>query len=433
MGDLELASKSFVERDPNYGLSQQGGDKFYDELAQKYKKQAEAKGGIAVVIRYPFSWGADNEDKRFDKAFRKRGIRVIEINQYNQEDNRTLEIADDAVYFVNKKKNRRKKVGLVIIDGEFADFDATNRSSMKRYVLADIEWNIETYQGKIIELEGKTDNKSEKQLKRAKKYIEMLESLKTEVEGISSKQLRKIKKALRKSGYRKLVREITKDGFPGLIDAYSQGKVDLINGPGTESVNDKEFYLYVPEMIRSLQSEEPIIQNIPTISFASGDSLNEDLFARVFERNENDEYVNRSKLVIKKVVGRGGEAVWVGPKIEDEEFGKLEDAIKESPSDYIVQVYFALSQLEGYIVDLRYITDVSADSDKTIVAPFPWGRGVEFEGGNGKVNISDKGGETAVFIKKEAEEVAVAALIKYSIKFWGFSSFFCLRKKDKNA
>ena len=297
----------------------------------------------------------------------------------------------------------------MIVDGEFADFDATNRSSMKRYVLADIEWNIETYQGKIIELEGKTDNKSEKQLKRAKKYIEMLESLKTEVEGISSKQLRKIKKALRKSGYRKLVREITKDGFPGLIDAYSQGKVDLINGPGTESVNDKEFYLYVPEMIRSLQSEEPIIQNIPTISFASGDSLNEDLFARVFERNENDEYVNRSKLVIKKVVGRGGEAVWVGPKIEDEEFGKLEDAIKESPSDYIVQVYFALSQLEGYIVDLRYITDVSADSDKTIVAPFPWGRGVEFEGGNGKVNISDKGGETAVFIKKEAEEVAVAA------------------------
>ena len=110
MGDLELASKSFVERDPNYGLSQQGGDKFYDELAQKYKKQAEAKGGIAVVIRYPFSWGADNEDKRFDKAFRKRGIRVIEINQYNQESNRTLEIADDAVYFVNKKKNRRRKL-----------------------------------------------------------------------------------------------------------------------------------------------------------------------------------------------------------------------------------------------------------------------------------------------------------------------------------
>ena len=67
--------------------------------------------------------------------------------------------------------------------------------------------------------------------------------------------------------------------------------------------------------------------------------------------------MNRSKLVIKKVVGRGGEAVWVGPKIEDEEFGKLEDAIKESSSDYIVQVYFASSQLEGYIVDPRYITD----------------------------------------------------------------------------
>ena len=59
------------------------------------------------------------------------------------------------------------------------------------------------------------------------------------------------------------------------------------------------------------------------------------------------------------------------------------------------------------------------------------GRGVEFEGGNGKVNISDKGGETAVFNKKEAEEVSRSCLIKYSINFGALAPFFCLRKKDK--
>ena len=68
------------------------------------------------------------------------------------------------------------------------------------------------------------------------------------MKGFLQSNLERLKKVSGKSGYRKLVREITKDGFPGLIDAYSQGKVDLINGPGTESVNDKEFYLYVPEM-----------------------------------------------------------------------------------------------------------------------------------------------------------------------------------------
>ena len=42
---------------------------------------------------------------------------------------------------------------------------------MKRYVLADIEWNIETYQGKIIELEGKTDNKSENNLREPRNIL----------------------------------------------------------------------------------------------------------------------------------------------------------------------------------------------------------------------------------------------------------------------
>ena len=39
-------------------------------------------------------------------------------------------------------------------------------------------------------------------------------------------------------------------GVPGLIDAYKQGNVTLVNAPGTGVADDKSVYAYVPDMIR---------------------------------------------------------------------------------------------------------------------------------------------------------------------------------------
>ena len=137
-------------------------------------------------------------------------------------------------------------------------------------------------------------------------------------------------------------------GVPGLMKAYSKGRVALANAPGTGVADDKAVYAYVPEIIRYYLGEDSIIKNVPTYACW---------------RDDDRQYVleNLEKLVVKAVNESGGYGMLVGPHStasEREEFAKR---IKANPRTYIAQPTLALSRVpvlmddhfEGRHVDLR--------------------------------------------------------------------------------
>src|SRR4029453_14579510 len=52
-------------------------------------------------------------------------------------------------------------------------------------------------------------------------------------------------------------------GVPGLMAAYSAGRVALANAPGNGVADDKVIYAYVPDMIRYYEGEDAILPNVP--------------------------------------------------------------------------------------------------------------------------------------------------------------------------
>ena len=137
-------------------------------------------------------------------------------------------------------------------------------------------------------------------------------------------------------------------GVPGLMKAYSKGKVALANAPGTGVADDKAVYAYVPEIIRYYLGEDPIINNVPTYACW---------------RKDDCKYVleNLDQLVVKAVNESGGYGMLIGPhstKAEQDEFAQR---IKANPRAYIAQPTLALSRVpvlvddhfEGRHVDLR--------------------------------------------------------------------------------
>ncbi len=188
---------------------------------------------------------------------------------------------------------------------------------------------------------------------------------------------------------------------PGLLEAIQTGKVASNYSPGVSFIEDKEFHLYVGKLIRYYLHEEPILAEVKTQSFrkvgAHGEPLIDDaFFDKVFSGLGN--------YVIKGVAGLGGEQVWIGPKMSEpkdaEKVQKLKRLIRANPAGFIAQQFTPLSQMDKQIVDLRLITDVGPELADVLVADVPWGRSVGM-GGDGKVNISSNGSETAVFVLPE--------------------------------
>jgi len=185
-------------------------------------------------------------------------------------------------------------------------------------------------------------------------------------------------------------------GYPGLLDAYYAGNVKIANGPGFTTVEDKELCAHVDKLIWHYLKEEPILKSVPTRSFGKGDGADQELIHQVFDNPKSQDNV-----VVKRVDGRGGDAVWVGAKLSRADFLEARPLVENEPASFIVQKYTCVSQLDGQIVDLRGPA-IIASSDDTLsggqgvaVSPVLWGRGSD-KNGNGKVNISDKGFEFTI-------------------------------------
>jgi len=189
-------------------------------------------------------------------------------------------------------------------------------------------------------------------------------------------------------------------GIPHLLDAYYNGGVKIANGPGFNMVEDKELCSHVHKLIKHYLGEEPILQTIPTLSFAT----QPDLLERVF-----DDPISQENVVVKRVDGRGGDAVWVGAKLSRSDFLEARPLVAAEPDAFIVQKYTALSQVDGCLTDLRGPAIISSSEDElsggkgVSVSPVLWGRGVPDKGGNGKVNISDAGFQFTIATSVEAD------------------------------
>ncbi|MDX2196894.1 MAG: circularly permuted type 2 ATP-grasp protein [Cytophagales bacterium] len=125
-------------------------------------------------------------------------------------------------------------------------------------------------------------------------------------------------------------------GIPGIMKAYTEGNVTLLNAPGTGAADDKAIYTYVPDMIKYYLAEEPILNNVHTYRC----ELDADL-----------KYVmeNMEQLVIKPVDESGGYGILVGSKANKEEMENYKIKIKANPRKYIAQPIMSLSVHSTYI------------------------------------------------------------------------------------
>ncbi|MBZ0255784.1 circularly permuted type 2 ATP-grasp protein, partial [bacterium] len=137
-------------------------------------------------------------------------------------------------------------------------------------------------------------------------------------------------------------------GVPGIFDSYKQGKIALVNAPGTGIADDKVIYAYVPKIIKYYLDEDPIVPNVPTYICSEPNDL---------------KYVldNLETLVVKAANESGGYGMLVGVNSTEEQRKEFAERIKANPRNYIAQPTISLSRapvivdehFEGRHIDLR--------------------------------------------------------------------------------
>ncbi|MEM9068763.1 MAG: circularly permuted type 2 ATP-grasp protein [Myxococcota bacterium] len=128
----------------------------------------------------------------------------------------------------------------------------------------------------------------------------------------------------------KVFREDSLLGVPGIMDVYREGRVSIVNAPGTGVADDKAVYAYLPKIIRYYLSEEPILPNVPTYLC----------------RNDSDlRYVleNLETLVVKPTNASGGYGIVIGPKASKAEIDACRERVRADPKSYIAQPVIQLS------------------------------------------------------------------------------------------
>jgi uncharacterized circularly permuted ATP-grasp superfamily protein len=382
MGDLIRAREILDRYMPAYSreTGSRKPDKFYKKLMEDYKKRAKEYKGKAVAVQYITSLTADNEEKRIRAIMEEAGIEVVFINPYSKnngfkKNGKRLVVKNGQLVLETKQKTGRvtsDKVGYVIANMNPQDLELSHPANRKYHILTEAAWELE--QPKI--------NKS---------YKAELESL-LKPDGGEIDYDKIVETIEKRSPFKTTLNQ--KLGVPGLTDLVAKGKVGMTNGAGMEFVGDKEFYIYIEELIRFYLNEEPVLKNMDTGSFAKftddgAEVLDDEALERIFK--------NKKGFVVKDVIGRGGDAVWVGPKVEDEVWEKVKQLVRDNPGRYIFQEFNPLSTLEGFIGDIRLISDVHMKGVR--VANIPWARVVSMEG-DGKVNISANGFEATVLVRK---------------------------------
>lgn len=374
IGDLAKAQEILLKRMPEYkdalGIRNDPLE-YYRTVVARAKARAHPKGGRIVLYMTPPY--ADNEDRRIRKLFQDEGVVVVTPHTKNQ-----LVVREDGVYLKSPDRVGSApldKVGFVFINGEHKWIDATHPVSYETLLQFSAQELLE-----------------EKALDRRSRLA--LEAALVPDRASGRVQVSALEKALRESNLGDTSRDSVRTSVRGLTQAVLEGRVATNYSPGVEFVGDKEFYTYVDDLVRHYLHEEPILRNLATDRFAKPGAdgrpvLDEGRLRKIFEGE------NWRHYVIKVVDGRGGEGVYVGPKLKQEEIPAILEKIRAHPESYIAQPYTHLSVVDDRIVDLRMITEVAPKS--VYVSTTPWGRGLPLSG-DGKVNLSKSGREFAVVV-----------------------------------
>jgi len=179
-------------------------------------------------------------------------------------------------------------------------------------------------------------------------------------------------------------------GLAGIMEAYRQGNVCIVNAPGTGIADDKAIYSYVPKMINYYLNEKPILKNIETYHLSN---------------SEQKDYVknNINDIIIKKTDGSGGFGMLMGNKASEDEIDIYFKQIKKNPSKFIAQPILNLStspcvidkKLVPRCIDLRPFAIYG--SDKIKVCPGGLSR-VAMKKNSLIVNSSQGGGSKDTWI-----------------------------------
>lgn len=129
-------------------------------------------------------------------------------------------------------------------------------------------------------------------------------------------------------------------GVPGIMEAYRQGNITLLNAPGTGIADDKAICSYVPAMIRYYLNEEPLLDNVPTYHCTDDSD-----YQYVIENMKN--------LVIKPVDEYGGHGILIGNAASEEELCRFKKLVEADRRKYIAQPIMKLSTHPTYIEDKK--------------------------------------------------------------------------------
>ena len=185
-------------------------------------------------------------------------------------------------------------------------------------------------------------------------------------------------------------------GLAGIMESFRQGKVCIVNAPGTGIADDKAIYAYVPKMIQYYLNQEPILKNIETYQM---------------DHPDQKEYVvnNIEKMVIKKTDGSGGYGMLMGNSVSEKEIDDYLQQLNKNPKNYIAQPILNLStapcilenELVPRCVDLRPFAISGAE--KIEVCPGGLTR-VAMRKGSLVVNSSQGGGSKDTWIINKSED-----------------------------
>lgn len=134
-------------------------------------------------------------------------------------------------------------------------------------------------------------------------------------------------------------------GVPGLISAYRQGNVAIVNAVGNGVADDKAVYAYVPDMIKYYLKEEPILNNVPTYQMEN-------------EKEREIVFADMKNMVVKEANGSGGYGMVMGNSATDEELAQAKINILDNPRNFIAQPIIQLSTVPCMIdgkLQLRHV------------------------------------------------------------------------------
>ncbi|MGE3263044.1 MAG: circularly permuted type 2 ATP-grasp protein [Bacteriovoracia bacterium] len=368
-GDLVKARESLWKRLPEYATALDKEEiaqpmDFYKSLLTRYRR--EMPDPKAPVVFFSVPPYPDNEDVRLNKIWKELGVETVTPFTRNPK----LVKKKDGLYLERKvgAKVRAEKIGYLILNTEFGGLDPGFAPSHHQFLFEAAKEHLGAKGREAI------SRKNREALEKALVPDPSGNIDYAEVENVLRKKLG--------------LSHFTEGTERGLVEAIVKGQVLSNNTPGIDFINDKEFNIYVEDLIRHYLKEEPILRNLPARRLYAVNKAGERVVdEKVFRDLERD----TGKYVVKVVDGRGGEGVWVGPRLSAEGRAAMLQKLQEDTGrEVIVQEYRHPSVLAGDIVDERVLAQVGPREigGKFVeVSETGWSRGVSMAG-DGKVNLS---------------------------------------------